>query len=862
MDITLSRPSSNKPSPSVLTVFIVIVALLPFSAFSTVLNKDSGFEYPILSDGTILSSASFENWDTTATPAAPPILIHRNAEANFGAQYLEFQADGSNSHTQTIGQNLGVNFAANDRFLLDVRLRRSGIAPSGNLELHILTAAGVEVSSYSIDYNLIETTWRSFTLWPATPLPEHIGGEIRIEIRAAAMGSNPAFSVFIDDIQFKTVNTAPSNIIPNSSFETRDIVAEGLAPARANSSNVDSWTFGSANSANFLFEFDGGSIGAQYIRASSVPAGSQWNYIRQDSLDGSFLNPTCTDGDLEDGICRFEITIDARYNGIAPQDQGLALADQSPTWIKLFAAGFNGANQFLMSRRKLHLWNFTDEFQTFRIKQHFPTSTIEDAPTWQLGDTVDLRIEPGSSITAGSAIDVDNIKIDRIEAPEMFKSEDLIMLDTTRLLPTRFLTDISGRARLDNGSVYRFFLPPGINIVAAGNDPAVGTPGVGKRQGNIIDVYQQPFGTAPDEWINGERYHVVELTPDDIHIVANNTVGPIYLSSTLPAETRAKIYYETSWSTGPVQPVRRSVTVLTTNFPTLAAPEHWLTSLWWMTVSDQISWPNFLQDYRSFGFNAIGGQEAWDGYITPAGEAVSPQASAYYQSARAAGYKLALNSSPWNYSAVTPLNDAARSIDAVTNLPIDGAACPAYGLMPDESIYNVSATRYTDQRDRIAAWTAAVQPEVFHLDSEGFLLGAEVSLRQNGHPGCKRCDDYLTLHQQTSPNDGMTEALIAMGVQRTGDFNAAIVAAGGSPVPEMGYYNTHANHTYQQVWDLESLASAGEATVGFSPYYSSRTINGQNFRTHLAEAQAANVSILPYHGSWKISAMVNLCLYI
>ena len=824
------------------SLVLIFSMLLPLRAPAAILNYDSGFESPILTDETILSSASFEYWDLTTTSTPPPTLIHHDAEANDGAQYLEFQADGSNSHTQTIGQNLGVDFAANDRFLFKVRLRRSGVAPAGNLELRVLTAAGSVVKIYPVPYSTIETKWRSSTLWPVVPLVGDIGEEIRIEIRSTPMGADPAFSIFLDDVRFETVELTSGGIVPNPSFETPDVIAGNLTPPVRAIGTVDSWIVGSPHSGKLTLEFDGGSAGGQYIRASAVSGGSQWNTFKHKTMDGSFLSPTCIDGD-HDGVCRFEITVDARYSGIAPESQGVASSELANIWINLFAAGHNGDDQNLLPRRKLGLWNLTDEFQPFRLKAQFPKSTVENAPDWQLGDSVDLHILPGSTLTTGSAVDIDNVQIDRIEAPEMLKTEDLIFLDTTRSVPTRFLTDISSDERLNNGSVYRFFLPPGIDIIAAGNDP-----GVNKRAGNPADIYEQPLGTGSDEWIDGERYHVVELVPEKLHPSSNAMIGPIYLSSTMPADTRAKIYYETSWNTGPAIPVRRSVAVLTTEFPSLTPPQHWMTSLWWITVSDQISWPNFLQEYGSFGFNAVGGQEAWDGYVTPANAGVSPTASAFYQAARTAGFNLMLNSSPWNSKAEPRL-----SIDAVTGEKITGAACPAYGLMSDESLYGGDATHYTNERDRIAAWVTAVQPDVLDLDSEGFRVGAEVSLRQNGHAGCKRCDDYLAIHQITSPGDDMAEALIAMGVQRTADLNAAIVAAGGFQVPEMGYYNNRANHTYHQVWDQEALVAAGETSVGFTPYYSKHVITGESFRLYHAEAQAANLKVYPILGAGSLA---------
>lgn len=236
----------------------------------------------------------------------------------------------------------------------------------------------------------------------------------------------------------------------------------------------------------------------------------------------------------------------------------------------------------------------------------------------------------------------------------------------------------------------------------------------------------------------------------------------------------------------------------------------------------------------------MGGHRGYNGYTVPAGAAAAPQETDFYGDARAAGYKIAVIDSPFKWNV--------WSIDADTGEPITGARCPAYGLV-DESQYGLDDSLYTTQRDEIAAWVGAIQPESLSFDVEAFKQGAAIALENDpNHPhGCMRCNDYLDdlRVRLGDPNVTMAQALVQMGVDRTLDVRNAMVAAGASPLPEMGYYQTRARFSYHDVWNLEALVDAGAAEVGFPRLYSPPRIIGPLFRQYHQEALDDGLSFYP-----------------
>ncbi|MCH8082661.1 MAG: hypothetical protein IH885_00335, partial [Myxococcales bacterium] len=828
---------------------IAFALQLPEPARAEILNKDASFEWPVAGDSNPADAAwlGANNWELTLTPNAPQPRVRRGSGAYRGAQHLEFPCDGSNDAIRTLEQDLDVPYAPNERYMLSVRLKASGTpTAAGALELRMLRhpAAGPDtlVDQAAIPYSTLSDQWRQHIVWEG--IASDLSAEIRLQLVFAAMGTDSDFSVQLDWVRLERVEDDPDAFVPNQSFESLN---PGFDPGDTARLALTDWWLHENQASRVTIRDDGGSRGPFYVSSQGSSTGASWYPAKLENLDGSFLNNTS----------RYELTGDIRYRGEKP-------TNINTVYITITPPGTNGGSRNILTRVAVGFWNLTDEWTSFRVHGQKPATQIaaqEGYPEWNIGDDFEIGFTPQFPDDENSFVEIDNLRLNNISPAEMFETDSAILIDTTRPVPNRFLTELPGSQRESSNSVYRLFLPVGIRILAAGNMQEVATPGIGWRAGNtsgIYDVFEAPSSIS----IEGERYIQWELTPFDLH-GTDTGVGPIYFETSLPAGTQASIYYETSWSNSyttteggntiiwpPGTSPRREVEVQIKQFPILDEPEHFVSSIQWIRTSDQIFWPGYLDNLRSFGFNAVGGHQLYDGYQLQ-GEGAPPQVTEFIQEAQSRGYGVYSASSPWNRCTGTNC-----TIDELSLQPIDQLACPAYGLV-DETPYGGDKGEYFTERDTLAAWLHAIKPDYIQFDSEGYRRSGPISLNQDpgdeSHPlhpnepkytGCARCNAYLA----TMP-DGtlMEEALVQMGIQRTAELRAALQALDpGAPLPEMSYYHTRpGDWTYQEVFDLDALIDAEVIDVGMQPFYESAREDGDEFREYQADAIAAGKDFIP-----------------
>lgn len=300
------RSTKRLMSREAILALVFCFAVLGFLAspvLAAVLNHEASFEEPELEDGTEMTSSTFESWEVNATVGSPPVLVRRGAAAYRGGQFIEIQADGSSANTQSLRQELAVVFQSSMRLMLSVRLRAVGQAPAtGNLVLRVITGSDEEVEASSVPYAQLSDRWVQFTLWPAVPDdPGQVGETIGIEIIAGSMGTNPSFSIYVDNVLVETVEDDASAFAPNHSFESADLKALGLDSGPAYDHLTDWYTTG-AHKSLLTVETDGGSHGPQYLSAATRSSGSYGYPMDLLELDGSYL----------DTANRYELSGDAR----------------------------------------------------------------------------------------------------------------------------------------------------------------------------------------------------------------------------------------------------------------------------------------------------------------------------------------------------------------------------------------------------------------------------------------------------------------------------------------------------------------------------------------------------------------------
>jgi hypothetical protein len=555
---------------------------------------------------------------------------------------------------------------------------------------------------------------------------------------------------------------------------------------------------------------------------------------------------------------RYDVSGAARGTGELPKHRAVRLVVQGTRP--------DGERTYLATRRRIGLWRLTEQFQRF----HVQSQILDPWPA----ESVQIQFSPYVPIQP-AAIELADLRVDVAYPPEMLAPGRVILLDTEHALPIRFATwadkglkswDPSARenARLLVGSVYHLYLPDGIRIVSAGDDPEAWGPGGSRSTKDGIYALE----VVDRIRIGGRIFNEWVLTPT--HAKYNDDwVGPVYLDTSLPAGTETDIYYRTHWQPGSYEGdwdhwsagALRKMKVEVRTFPQPGRPRHLVTSLGWMAASSARAFPDFLETNAALGFSYVPSLRMYSGFAHRRNESepypdIAPQEVAFFAQARCLGYGVLAMDSPFNYHG----RPETYSIDPATGKPITDRrnSCPAFGLPSvDESRYDVStetiedrdAQIYTDQLNSLRAYLAVVEPEYMMLDVEAWGEGAKIALGEDpDHPsGCQRCNDYLANHRSKPghAHDGMQDALIAMGVERIDDLERVLTLA-GVPVPRMGYYHSAGEFAYQQVIQHAAIAASAPSRIGHWPIYSYHPSRVRDkFQPLQQEAFRTGTSFLP-----------------
>ncbi len=187
----------------------------------------------------------------------------------------------------------------------------------------------------------------------------------------------------------------------------------------------------------------------------------------------------------------------------------------------------------------------------------------------------------------------------------------------------------------------------------------------------------------------------------------------------------------------------------------------------WMGEGAQAGWPNFLNDWHKLGFDAV---TCFPRYSkTP--EAQS-KLRGYLASARAKGYKVVMNESPF-HEMIKNYGKHQEIYSQRTDGKPSKDLCPSY-----------QGEYYRKELERVSAMVKMAEPDRIYWDIECWNNGAEDALRGR----CIRCNEAVK-----ASGVEVEKYLRQCGVRIMTDLKEAVRAGSGDrPMPLIGSYNHHA----------------------------------------------------------------------
>jgi len=261
------------------------------------------------------------------------------------------------------------------------------------------------------------------------------------------------------------------------------------------------------------------------------------------------------------------------------------------------------------------------------------------------------------------------------------------------------------------------------------------------------------------------------------------------ISGNLP---NAELYAEYDGKTGPrcVLPVK---TVKLAPFKTF---QKLPVCLAWMTGERVLhSWPDFLKNYRRFGFNEVGVFPRY--WYRSKNPDLAPRKKDY-QELSAAGFRLVMNDSTFHEMMVG--KPAGHEIFCRMKKPCR-LVCPSY-----------TGEYYKKEMDRVARCVALCKPNSVGLDIECFNH-IKQAIRE-----CKRCREAIAASGKSGE-----EYMRDCGTRQINDISEAVAKGAkeaGIPVPKLYFYGLQDKHglvTFSEVYPKYLNAAQPSLYVGGHP---------------------------------------------
>ena len=289
---------------------------------------------------------------------------------------------------------------------------------------------------------------------------------------------------------------------------------------------------------------------------------------------------------------------------------------------------------------------------------------------------------------------------------------------------------------------------------------------------------------------DGRKFHRFTLLLDrklkmkTIYILSSEN-----LSKNLP---NAEVYAEYDGKTGPrcILPVK---TVKLAPFKTFKKLP---VCLAWMTGESVLhSWPDFLGNYRRFGFNEAG---VFPRYWLRNPKTDLSSRKNEYKTLTEAGFRLVMNDSAFHEMMIG--KKAGHEIYCQMDQPCR-LVCPSY-----------AGEHYKKEMDRIARCVALCKPHSVGLDIECFNHVSR-AIRE-----CRRCREGIAASGKSGE-----EYMRDCGTRQIKDISEAVARGArqaGIPVPKLYFYGLHDKHglvTFSEVYPKYLSAAQPSLYIGGHP---------------------------------------------
>ncbi|MBT3378485.1 MAG: hypothetical protein HN742_02005 [Lentisphaerae bacterium] len=344
-----------------------------------------------------------------------------------------------------------------------------------------------------------------------------------------------------------------------------------------------------------------------------------------------------------------------------------------------------------------------------------------------------------------------------------------------------------GSRLLKEKTRYVLDLPRGLELLGVGRseyEAGGGDPGAYRTE-------QQDAAVMHD----GHPYtrHIATLTA--IH-PNKRLLGPIWIASDLPSDTRTSLYYAAEWDGGKQNLAK--VDVVVKAFPTPGKPRGITSSVAWMLAYHYLTWPDFPAPYGKLGFNTVGSHYGYDGKVP------RDVRERILTTCREQGYKILCVGSP--FARVKYFLEGNSTGPDGKPLELDkNDGCPGYR----GPAYQASL----DQIEEALAW---MRPDIVHLDIECYAAGAF----RGKTGGCHRCSEAAK--RSGKP---LEEAVVDLGTEQMQDVKrvlARVCKPNGFPMPELGiYHNKPGGFVYQDTYSFDKAYAAGAMDTCHPVFYRS-----------------------------------------
>ena len=540
----------------------------------------------------------------------------------------------------------------------------------------------------------------------------------------------------------------PTVTLKNNSFENPASQDQSIDNTTFQGESGGNWKITRNSSPRFTFQLRAEGPNDNRRQFVETLVNDQWGGLYQEIVEGTLSSH-----------CQYRLAASVRYNGHSPE------APAGRIRVKFEGKGTDQDGKPLKIKKTIdvaRLSDVTSDWRTFHTIYVSPCDLTDPVSCSNAPAEVHITSMNMSFFVIGFGLDttsrlhVDSLSFDALHQLEMYSMHPTLMVanNSNMVVPNWFKTTAAGKDRIATETRYIFDVPQGLTLRHVGSQPNGSTIGVSPGPYKKVEI--------PSTHSSYTRYEVQAL---QVH-KEDRLVGPLYFTSSLPAEAEAAILYwtELHGDKGPVSTPPRTVIIKTKTFPELSMPKLLYSSLQWIQLKDQMSWPDYLETASRLGFNTISSHRNFDNPCPKNFEIPSTSCVPNFFDLGKTQEWLAL-ADTLGYRRIQVDSGMAGLQFAQESWadPQQKSPSPCYDKHP-----------YQEEIKKIAAHAKQFKPHLLMLDIELYETGA--NLAQKGKD--RHCPDRMT-----------QKKLAERGTKLGQKIREEIGEAGLSFVPPIGYYN-------------------------------------------------------------------------